>query len=66
MTYYSPEEWLAAEQAVKDVLSVAYANGDLDIPSPVEQNLHRLAVRVAKAAIQTANHYHGTELYYSS
>jgi DNA-binding phage protein len=65
MTHYDPEEWLAAENAVKDVLSAAYANGDLDIPAPVETNLKKLAVRATKSAIATANHYTGTELYYS-
>lgn len=64
MTYYDPEEWLAAENAVKDVLACAYANGDIDVKAPVEENLRKLAVRATKSAIKTANHHIGSEPYY--
>jgi hypothetical protein len=65
MSFYDPEEWLAAEEAVKDVLALAYANGEIDVKEPVDGTLRKIANAATKAAIRTANHYVGSDKYYS-
>lgn len=70
MTHYDPEEWLAAEAAVKDVLGAWYASGKLDVLTSegetVEGKLIKLSQECAKAGIRTVNHHLGSEPYYES
>lgn len=54
MLFTNEEEWREAISSAKDELASAYANGLIDIPQPVDQNLNKLAYKVAKRVITSS------------
>jgi hypothetical protein len=50
--YITPEDWTAKELAAKNELAIAYGEGRIDVPDPVDENLRYLANRVVTAVIR--------------
>ena len=52
--FTTEDEWRTAIQEAKEELAAWYAQGMIDIPQPVDQNLSKLAYRVAHRVIRSS------------
>ena len=50
--YITPEDWTAKELAAKNQLAIAYGEGRIDVPPPVDENLRELANKIVAAVIR--------------
>lgn len=53
--FTNEDEWREAIEAAKNELSMAFTQGKIDVPQPVDQNLANLAYQVAKRVITSLN-----------
>lgn len=64
MSGISSEEMNAAIAAAHNELAAAYSEDQIEVQQPIDDQLWRLARRVASAAVRTANHMVGTQGFY--
>lgn len=55
LMFTSEEEWRKAIEAARNELAIAFSQGKIDVPQPVDQNLANLAYQVAKRVITSLN-----------
>lgn len=49
------DEWRVAIEAAKNELAMAFTQGKIDIPAPVDENLANLAYQITKRVITSQN-----------